>query len=509
MADAKKRKPLVRGRFNGDGPIAIIDIGSNSIRLVVYERYARAPTGLFNEKVLAGLGRGIGATGRLASETVTVALSALARFRRICDQCDVKELHVLATAAVRDASNGADFIEDVEDICRVPVRVLSGKDEARLSALGIISGIWKPNGVVGDLGGGSLELVEVTGTDIGRGQTLPLGGIRLQEDADGKPAKALKIADDMLANVGWLPESAGRDFYAVGGTWRSLGRLHLFQEGYPLHVMHEYDIATDEAIEFCQMVARRDIESIDSIETVSKARRPLLPYGAAVMEKVLRRMKPKRVVMSALGVREGLLFDLLPKKTQRLDPLVDAARELSELRSRSPDYAEELIDWTGQVFEKVGIDETDDEKRLRHASCLLSDIGWRAHPDYRGEQSLNIISNAGFVGVDHAGRAYLALAVYYRHQGLIDDALSPRIRELANSRLKERARILGAVLRVASVISASVEGILPNSSWDVDGDCAVLRLPGELAMLDGERLRKRVGQFGKLVGLKGIVLPLP
>ncbi len=499
----------VRGRFNGTGPIAVVDIGSNSVRLVVYERAARAPTALFNEKVLAGLGKGIGATGRLSAELIVTALSALVRFRRICDQSRVKSLHVLATAAARDASNGDSFIADVEQICGVPVQVLSGKDEARLSALGIVSGIWRPDGVVGDLGGGSLEVVEISGNVIGRGQTLPLGGIRLQEDAEGKPAKAQKIADELLSKVDWLPECAGKDFYGVGGTWRSLARLHLYQEGYPLHVMHEYAIATDEAIEFCQMVAKRDLDAIDCIDAISKARRPLLPYGAAVMEKVLRRMKPKQVVMSALGVREGHLYDQLPDETRQLDPLIDAARELSILRSRSPAYSEELIAWTEQLLAEVGVDETPGETRLRVASCLLSDIGWRAHPDYRGEQSLNIISNAGFVGIDHPGRAYLALAVYYRHQGLIDDALSPRIRELASSRLKERARILGAALRVASVISASVEGILPETKITIDADAAILRLPGPLAALDGERLRKRMAQFAKLVGLKEIVLPLP
>lgn len=213
--------------------------------------------------------------------------------------------------------------------------------------------------------------------------------------------------------------------------------------------------------------------------------------------------------MSALGLREGLLYDLLPEAERRRDPLIEAARELALLRARSPDYAQELVSWTDKVFPAVGIDETEQERRLRTAGCLLSDIGWRAHPDYRGEQSLNIISNAGFVAIDHPGRAYLALAVYYRHQGLIDDALSPRIRELTSTRLKERARILGAALRVASVITASVAGILPQTEIVVEGDTAMLRLPGPLADLDGERLRKRMAQFAKLLGLKGTVLPLP
>ncbi len=509
MAEATARPVRARGRIEGSGPIAVIDIGSNSVRLVIYENHTRAPTILFNEKVLAGLGRGVGATGRLAPDSVALAQASLLRFRRLCEQVGVVSQRILATAAVRDAVNGGEFIADVERICGVPVEMLSGGDEARLAALGVVSGIWKPDGIVGDLGGGSLELIDVRNGQIGRGKTLPLGGIRLQEDSEGKPARAQKIAEDLLEQIDWLPSGQGKSFYAVGGTWRSLARLHLFQVGYPLHVMHHYAIPAQEAIEFCQMVVRRDVDTIDRIEVVSRARRALLPFGAAVMEKILRRTKAREVVMSALGLREGLLYDLLPEAERRRDPLIEAARELALLRARSPDYAQELVSWTDKVFPAVGIDETEQERRLRTAGCLLSDIGWRAHPDYRGEQSLNIISNAGFVAIDHPGRAYLALAVYYRHQGLIDDALSPRIRELTSTRLKERARILGAALRVASVITASVAGILPQTEIVVEGDTAMLRLPGPLADLDGERLRKRMAQFAKLLGLKGTVLPLP
>lgn len=508
MADGLPHQ-IVRGRLNGSGPIAVIDIGSNSIRLVVYERKARTPTVLFNEKVLAGLGRGVAATGRLSEEPERIALQALVRFRRLCDQIGVVDLHILATAATRDATNGAAFIDEVEAVCRAPVRVLSGRDEARLAAFGVVSGIWRPEGIVGDLGGGSLELVEIRLDEVGRGQTLPLGGIRLQEEAEGKIARAQKIAEQALAEVDWLPIGAGRPFYAVGGTWRSLARLHLHQNGYPLHVMHDYAIPAEEAIEFCQLVARRDPETLDMIEVVSRARRPLLPYGAAVMEKVLRRAKSSRVVLSALGLREGLLYDLMPEEMRRLDPLVEAARELSVLRSRSPAYGEELIAWTDRLFPAVGIDETEYERRLRAAACLLSDIGWRAHPDYRGEQSLNIISNAGFVGIDHPGRAYLALSVFYRHQGLVEDALGPRIRELAHTRLKERARLLGGALRVASVLSASVAGILPQIGFDVrDGELSIL-LDGELAALDGERLVKRTQQFARLLGLRSRIVARP
>ncbi len=494
------------GRLNGTGPVAVIDIGSNSVRLVIYERPARSPTVLFNEKVLAGLGRGVAATNRLGEENVERALAALRRFRRLSDQAGVKRLSVLATAAAREAENGAAFIGAVEEITGVDVQVLTGPEEARNSALGIISGIWRPNGLVGDLGGGSLELVDIRAGTIGEGKTYPLGGLRLQEMADNSPRKAQAIAEEILGECDLLTGCEGRAFYAVGGTWRSLARLHMHETGYPLHVMHHYSIAAGEALDFCRMLVRADLDTIDSIDVVSRNRRALLPYGAAVLEQVIRQGRPNAVVLSALGVREGHLYGLLDEPLRRQDPLLAACEELALLRSRSPRHAAELVPWTEEVFAIAGMEETAEERRLRAAACLLADIGWRAHPDYRGEQSLNIISHAAFIGIDHAGRAFLSLANFYRHVGLVDEEVSPRVRELASTRLKERARFLGAVFRVAYLVSASMPGVIPRVPVRRDGDTLLLVLPKDLAEIDGERLRKRLIQMGKIVGLSADIV---
>ena len=489
------------GRLQNARPVAVVDIGSNSVRLVVYESLSRAPTTLFNEKILAGLGRGVSASGRLAEESVAMALAALVRFRKLCDQIGVSNIRVLATAAVRDAENGADFIQAAESVLREPVNVLSGKDEARYSAQGVMSGFWRPDGFVGDLGGGSLELVDLKGKEIGQGRTFPLGGIRLEEDSGGDVAVASKIASQALEKADWLREGEGRDFYAVGGTWRSLARLHMTQTGYSLNVIDHYVIPASEALEFCRVIAHSELDTIDSIEVISKQRRPLLPFGAVVLEQVLRKVRPRRIVLSALGVREGLLYDMMAPEDRDKDPLKVACRELALLRSRSPAHCEELIVWTNKVFEDLGIEESEEEFRLRKAACLLTDIGWRAHPDYRGAQSMAVISNAAFIGIDHPGRAYLALAVFYRYAGLVEDALSPRIRELASSRLMERARILGCVLRVAYLISAAMPGIILRTSLSIRDKDLVLQLDGGLADLDGVRVQKRLSRLAKMLGL--------
>jgi len=507
-ATARKRSghAAAKGRLDHGPPVAVIDIGSNSVRLVVYEGLGRSPTPIFNEKVLAGLGREVQSTGLLPTDAVEKALGALRRFRALGDTLGVSRLWVLATAACRDAENGRAFIRQAEDICRAKVDVLSGRREAHYSALGVVSGIHRPDGIVGDLGGGSLELVDVHGLKVRSGVTLPLGGLALQDVSAKSIKKAEKVVREALAGVSTLRAGTGRTFYAVGGTWRALARLHMWQVGYPLHVMHGYVIPAKEVLEFTRLVHRISPDMLSRIEVVTDARRPLLAYAALVMEHLVRIAKPRRIVVSALGVREGLLYSLLDKQERQRDPLLAAAEDLNVLRSRSPQHGHELIAWTDRFMASSGIGETADERRCRHAACLLADVGWRAHPDYRGEQSLNIIAHAGFVGIDHPGRAYLALAVFFRHVGLIDDELSPRIRELATTRMLDRARVLGSALRVAFLVSAAMPGVLPHTPLVVDHGRLVLRLEGKLAALAGERVSNRLRQLARLVGREPVLM---
>lgn len=502
----KARKADAKGRLDHGPPIAVVDIGSNSVRLVVYEGLTRSPTPIFNEKVMAGLGREVQSTGLLAPDAVERAFSALRRFRALCDVMKVRRLWAIATAACRDADNGKDFILAAEKICRCPIDILSGKREALLSALGVVSGMHEPDGIVGDMGGGSLELIDLRNGRLRAATTLPLGGLALQDMSAMSLKKAEKFIAATLKEVQFLATGADRAFYAVGGTWRALARLHMSQKGYPLHVMQGYAIPAKEAFEFARLVSRVNPEILSQIETVSDARRPLLAYAALVLEYIIRLAKPRAVIVSAAGVREGLLYSLLRDKQRERDALIAAASDLNVLRSRSPRHGEELIRWTDRFMASSGIEETAEEKRLRHAACLLADIGWRAHPDYRGEQTLNIIAHASFLGVDHPGRAFLALAVFFRHAGLWERELSPHIRELASARMIDRARVLGGALRVAYLISAAMPGVLPNAPLAVVRGQLLLKLKKRGAALNGERLTNRLRQLGRLIGRESVAV---
>ncbi|MDO9560943.1 MAG: exopolyphosphatase, partial [Bradyrhizobium sp.] len=369
--------------------VAVIDIGSNSVRLVVYEKMARSLITVFNEKALCGLGREVQSTGLLAPDAIAKALTALRRFRALCRVMKVGRVHAIATAACRDASNGPDFIAKAERICGCPIEILSGPREAHLSALGVVSGVHKPDGIVGDLGGGSLELIDVRGNRVRRGVTLPLGSLALQDASLKSLKRAERIVKADLAGVAQLKAGSGRTFYAVGGTWRALARIHIIQSGYPLRVMHGYSIPAADALGFALRLRRLAAAgTLADIEAIADARRPLLAYAALVLEYIIRVAKPKTIVFSTFGVREGLLFAKLPQTERSKDGLICAAQTLNALLSRSSRHAEELIGWTDRLVRVVKLKETEDDRRLRHAACLLSDIGWRVHPDYRGEQTL-------------------------------------------------------------------------------------------------------------------------
>lgn len=492
-----------QGRLPGSAPVSVVDIGSNSVRLVVYEGLSRAPAILFNEKVLCGLGKGLGLTGRMDDQAVARALDALRRFRALSDQAQSSRTYVLATAAAREASNGPAFIEEAERILSHPVQVLSGEEEALYSALGVVSGFSDADGIAGDLGGGSLELIDICDGQLGRGITLPLGGLRLSEASGGSVVKARSLVKTHVKDAKLLAKGQGRTFYAVGGTWRNIAKLHMEMIHYPLHMMQGYELRLDEIQNFLEQIVLSKDSKDPAWQSVSKNRRALLPFGAVAMQEVLSVMKPARVVFSAQGVREGYLYAQLPPEEQAQDPLLLAADQLAILRARSPEHARELADWTGRMIPAFDIDETEEEKRYRRAACLLADISWRAHPDYRGLQALNLIAHSSLIGITHAGRAYLALANYYRFEGLHDDGATEPLSQLATPRLLNLAKLLGGLLRVVYLFSASMPGVVNHlyfrraNNPDLDLELVV---PHEFSDFAGERLDGRLQQLAKLTG---------
>lgn len=493
-----------QGRLLGTKPVAVIDIGSNSIRLVVYEALDRAPTPLFQEKRMCGLGRYLNSTRRLNAETIQDALSSLARFRKLADICGVKErdIHPFATAAVRWAEDGPQFLARAEAACGVPVKVIGNAEEAELAATGVLAGFVNPVGVVGDLGGGSVELVRLQGKSFAHKVSLPLGSLSLVDKTNGEKTEAIPLIEEGLAPQTWLGEARGKSFYAVGGTWRALAKLHMHQTGYPISAVHGYRMDARKALQVTGRYANSSPSSLKRIYGLSAGREETVPFGAILLNMIIRRMQPDDVVFSAFGVREGMIYHLLSEAERARDPLLSACESVARLRARSDAHAKELIAWTDSLFVDPGPRETKEERRLRQAACLLSDLSWRAHPDYRGEQSAVLVAQSGLVGVDHPGRAFLALSVYHRYERKLVGELLPKLSAMITRQQQKRALIVGLTVRLAHTLSAGMKGVLPQTSLAYEGGKLVLHLPKNLAALDGEQLRRRLRSVARELGLQ-------
>lgn len=472
------------------------------MRLVIYDSQRRAAAPVFNEKVLCGLGRGLAKTGELSPTGVERALAALARFRTLCRAIDTDRIYAVATAAAREASNGKEFITAAQAALGHDIQVLSGKQEARLAAFGVLGGIPDADGFAGDLGGGSLELVDVRRGEQTNGVTLPLGPLRLIDESGGSLNKAREIIDRHMDDADFLGALNGRTLYAVGGTWRNLGRLHMGQHAYPLQVLHGYQIGRKSAETLAGFVAGLTPATLHGVGEISRNRAETMPYGALVLQRLLELGKPDDVVVSAWGVREGLLFSKFNRKKRARDPLMAACWDFARRHSRSPAHEVELCEWTDQVFGAPKVNESEADRRLRHAACMLADIGWRTPPDYRGDRSFNIVSQATFVGVEHAGRVFLALTVYFRYEGPTSTAGKELVALLADGML-DRARQLAAAVRLGYVLSAAMPGLLPQIGLSVSRTKTLtLTLPIKLKDLRGEAVDKRLQQFADLLGCK-------
>lgn len=474
--------------------VAVIDIGSNSLRLVLYDAPRRAAHTLLNEKVMCGLGRGLERTGKLNGEGVTLAIDNLQRFVALARAAGAARIDVLATAAVRDAEDGADFVNEIEKRFTIRVRVLPGAEEGRLSALGVLSGIPDAAGIVGDLGGGSIELATIGNGRVGSVATLPIGPLRLVEEADDE--KELKeIIDRHLESVSWLGRAEQPTFYAVGGAWRAIARIHMEQHDYPLHIIQAYVLPRGEALSFLDLMARQSRKSLEKISTISRKRLEVVPLAARILARILRRTGAKELVFSAAGLREGHLYSIMDSVQQRTDPLLAACAKEARTNPRFGEDAEALVAWSTPLFPK----EPARWLRLRRAAALLGDIAWRHHPDYRAEQAMHHALYMPVGGLDHVERSFLAAALSARYGGSASPESVPQLR-LLDDEARDTARAAGLALRLAYTLTGGVPGLLEGSVLKLTDGKLVLTLLSDHALLAGEAVQRRLDVLARALG---------
>ncbi|WP_372621069.1 Ppx/GppA family phosphatase [Falsiroseomonas sp.] len=495
------RRPA-RRRAQVPPRLGVVDLGSNSVRLVVFEGFSRNPLTIFNEKAVLGLGRGLQTTGRLNEAAIEPALTVLGRYAAVARAMGAEPVEILATAATRDAENGADFIAAIEArLPGIPVRVLPGTEEGALSADGVLLGFPGADGVLGDMGGGSLELVELDYGRMGQAASLPLGAIRLADRAGGDVTKARAIVEGDLARIPWLRRGEGRDLYLVGGAWRALARMHIAQTGYPLSIVHHYVLKREEARDLAGVVAKADRKLLEKMPGAPLKRLGDMPFAATVLRRLLRATGARRVVFSANGLREGWYARLLPPEVREEDPLLAAGLDLAARFGRDPELAPALLAWTDPLFEN----EAPEDAALREAACWIADIGSHDHPDYRGEQSFYRVLRQPGVGVDHHQRAFLALVAALRYEAAAADPYLATARQLLSEPAQRRAEVLGAALRLAFTLSGGTTALLRGTELRRVGGALLLRLMVGTGVFAGESVQRRLDALAGALGLTATV----
>ena len=478
---------------------AVIDIGSNSVRLVIYNVEGASALPTFNEKVMAGLGTGLMQTGKLSADGWVSAIRALERFRAILEALGVTNITAVATAAARVARDGPDFLKAAKKALGQKVVLLTGEDEAGLSALGVTTSFHKPRGLVGDLGGSSLEFHNI-GRGGGKGESLLLGPLSLAQqafDAD-KLRKKVRAA---LKNSTYLGDAKGQ-FYAVGGAWRTLAKLNMVLDGYALQVLNGYQLTSGQIARTVQMC----VDSVDQpalrarIEAVDKRRVEIMPYAAIILDEVMHVGNFDGLTISSNGLREGVLREAVG--VSEGDPLIDGAIAFAQLNGNQIAFGEELYKFVSDAF----VDQPDlfgsptAAGRIKRAACMLADSAGRFHPDHRAIMAYDQALRAPYAGVNHAQRAMIAHAIGYRYSRKFKRP-NPYV-GLNTEEQASRARQLGTAMRLGAVFSGRSGPILKRAQLKRSkGRLDLIVKKADEAMVS-DTVHRRLTQLASLMGLE-------
>lgn len=485
---------------------AVVDLGSNSVRLVVFEGDGPSPLTIFNEKAVLRLGRHLHHTGRLNEEGVAGALTVLRRYHALARAMRAEPFEILATAAVRDAANGPDFVREVERaLPGVSLRVLTGEEEAAYAAGGLLCGIPAADGMLADIGGGSMEVVHLKGGAVLAAKTLPLGVIRLADRAASDPVRARAIAEAALDEVPWLVDGTGRDLYLVGGAWRALARVHMEQTGYPLAIVHHYTLEREEARDLAGVIGSASRRALERLPGISRRRIDDMPFAAVVLRRLLRATGARRVVFSANGLREGWYIDRVAPHARAQNAVLSTAADMAQRYGRSAMLPPALFAWTAPLFAI----ESPEARLLREAVCWLSDVGSQDHPEYRAEQVFFRVLRQPGMALDHHARAFLALSLAIRYDAEPDARFLDTARMLLDFASLRRAEILGTALRLAYVLSGGTADLLAGTALTRNDTTLTLILREGTGVFAGEAIGRRLDRLAQAAGLEAATVLEP
>ncbi len=480
------------GGIGADGMrrLGIIDIGSNSVRLVVFDGAARSPAYFFNEKVHCGLGASLSRTGRLDAEGRQRALRAVKRFALLSEGMNLSSLTAVATAAVREASDGPDFCGDIKSRTGIEILVVSGEEEARLAAQGVFLGWPDAEGVVCDLGGSSTELVEVSNRTIGRALTVKLG--HLAVGLNGSPDEVKKLIRRTIAGTRERLDGTYHTLFLVGGSWRVIARLDMERNRYPLKVLNEYKMTCESALATVAWAGKLGTERLRKKGLVSSGRLSGLKAGGMVLKELIAQFRPGEIGVSGYGIREGMLYERMPEELRRRDPLIEACLHSELSSARLPGFGDKLFQFVKPLFKS----RSAEFHRLIRAACLLHDVTWRAHPDYRAEISFDNATRANLGGIDHKGRIFIALALFHRYRNARGGPPGDYIGLLCQDAASQ-AEILGKAMRFGAMFSATSADKIGRLKFRAKKHVLTLILPESFKDIYGEVVETRFESLAK------------
>ncbi|MGP6085806.1 Ppx/GppA family phosphatase [Antarctobacter jejuensis] len=477
--------------------VGVVDIGSNSVRLVVFDGAARSPAYFYNEKILCGLGAGMAETGRLNPEGRERALRAMLRFRKLAEGMELPALTVVATAAMRDAEDGEDFRRVLESATGLKVWVIDGAEEARLSAQGVLLGWPGSYGLVCDIGGSSMELAEIHDGEVGRRMTSPLGPLKMRDLDGGRKTRDKVIRREMKALAEHMGTQRDR-LFLVGGSWRAIAKIDMYRRDYPLQVLHEYRMDTESVREtLAFMEAHEDHEALRKACGISSTRMALAPLAGEVLTQVVETFGPSDIAISSYGIREGLLYEQMPQKLRDRDPLIESCHFAEAKDARLPGFGAALYDFVLPLFPAASASR----KRLIHAACLLHDVSWRAHPDYRAEVCFDNATRANLGGLKHWERVYLGLALLHRYRNKREGTRFEDLYALLDGIHQNEAEVLGKALRFGAMLwTLKTDGTGPRLTWDPETRDLRLQLTADTAPIYGEVTESRFKSLSDALG---------
>lgn len=461
--------------------VGVVDVGSNSVRMVVFDGAARSPAYFYNEKIMCALGAGLGETGHLNPSGRVRALSAIRRFQLLAEGLKLAPLTAVATAAVRDASDGPDFCAEVEKETGLHIHVIDGQEEARLSAQGVLLGWPEAKGLVCDIGGSSMELAEVANGEVGNRVTSALGPLKLQNLSGGKKALKKHIAGvvaDLLAVMG----NEGQRLYLVGGSWRAIARLDMERRGYPLHVLHEYRMTPKAISATIKWIGEHDINDLRRRTGTSDSRMSLVPIASEVLRQLVRAFKPREIAVSSYGIREGMLYEQMSDQLRRRDPLIEACRFAESKDARNPGAGRALNNFIAPLFKSA----RHPRQRMIRAACLLHDVTWRAHPDFRAEVCFDNATRANLGGLTHRERIWLGLALLHRYKNNREGTRFAPLFDLLDDKAQLEAVVVGKAMRFGAMFSVDAPEKIARLKWQPKKKMLTLTLSDAAIGLFGE-----------------------